>query len=173
MLLVSLKNNKKMNIKTTVLILLSLTTMPVFSQMIPCVPPQDPPCSNQCMSVTIDNQTTCSIPFYWGYSNCTYILGYSNSPVPPNTSVTYSGQCAKCQDSDPCDCPDRIFISNAAGTEYYPWGNFSSMTSSGNSIFNVPAVDNIVCPSCLPSGQLKISTFINSSTSVTIKIECN
>lgn len=162
-----------MKLKIKNLALLSLLFGSLFSlkgQMNPCIPPLDPPCNTQCMDITVDNQTTCPLSLYWGYPSCTYTLGFSSAPIPANSSHTSFGQCAKCPDG-PCECPSRLFLLNAAGTEFLPWGNFNTMVTTGNSTYIVNPQDNFICPGC-GNGSIKITITINSPNSATIKFEC-
>lgn len=94
----------------------------------------------------------------------------ATSPQIANACRMY-GPCAKCPgDNSVCECPNRIFISNASQTQFFPWGDFQTLMINGNSTYVIPN-PQVFCPGCTVGGVRIIDT-ITGINSVNMKFEC-
>lgn len=173
-------------IKMSVLFVLALTaSCNIKAQMIPCIPPLDPPCTPACMQIDIVNLLPCDLDFYWGYSSCggvtgaKKILAYNAGCTPINPSpfppCTMYGQCAKCGDQGTCECPDKLWLLDQSGTNVMPWGDIATMLLNGNVQMDMPiaGAGGAICSGCpLTATFIRITITITGPNSAHIKFEC-
>jgi hypothetical protein len=162
---------KNLVFKTFAILVLSFFSISHSNaQMTACTPTAlDPfPCGTACMEITVVNvNVPCGLSLYWGYSSCSQLIGF-DAPIVAGTSSTKIGPCARCNDQLPCECPNKIMLMDQTNTLYWPWGDLTTLFSSGNSVYR--NVQNI-CPGCDPKG-VKVEITINSATKATIKFSC-
>lgn len=180
----------KLNIKHLILIVFGFIANLSNAQMTPCCGspcfptpacpacPTCPDCTttcDNCMDIYIVNQTGCDLNFYWGYSNCTYILG-AQYPIYAGTQNGLIAQCAKCPGVDsndqpfPCECPNRLMVSTSATQQWWPWGDFSTMIATGNTTYQLLNPNNTLCQIC--GIGVKVDITITGPNSATLTFSC-
>lgn len=161
---------KNLVFKTFAILVLSFFSISNSNaQMTACTPTVlDPfPCGAACTEITVVNvDVPCGLSLYWGYFNCSQLIGY-NAPINMGDSIIKTGPCARCNDQLPCECPNKIMLMDQTNTLFWPWGDLTTLFSSGNSIYS--NVQNI-CSGCGVKG-VKIEIIIISSKA-TIKFSC-
>lgn len=173
----------KVNIKPLILIVFGFIANLSFAQMQPCcsppcpspLPPDCAACSSvctNCMVITVVNvDVPCALDLYWGYSGCTYILGYAPPISAGSQAINIPGPCAKCPgDGMPCECPNKLTVSISATQQWWPWGDFTTMIANGNTTYQLLNPNNTLCPGCARGVQVVVT--ITGANSATLTFSC-
>jgi hypothetical protein len=93
-----------------------------------CPPGSCPPCATTSFSSSPLLPPGCQLYWYWRYGgtpNCGDVFAWTNTL--PSASLT--GPCMRCTDSDPCRCPEYIYLTDGINTLFI--SNIASLTGIG------------------------------------------
>ena len=93
-----------------------------------CPPGSCPPCATVDFNGVNNNTDDCALTWYWRYPgspNCGDVFAWTNTL--PSASLT--GPCMRCTDSDPCRCPEYIYLTDGINTLFI--SNIASLTGIG------------------------------------------